>query len=233
MAARIGRRRADGTARSGRPGEGATAYAESVESSRRRRGRPRKDAEGEARERIIEAATVEFGEKGYEGASLRAIARRAGVDAALVHHYFDDRAAILAEVVRIPVRPDRIVRDVLAGPLDTLGETLTRTVLETWERPAVRPAAVAIMRAAVGTSAGGRLVREFLTRELIGAIAARLPGEDAALRAALAGSQVAGVLMMRYVARVEPVASAPLEELVARIAPVVQQHLTGGSSASA
>lgn len=195
-------------------------------STGRARGRPRGSA-GEARERIVDAAAEEFATKGYEGVSMRAIARRAGVDARLVRHYFESKSALLVEAVRLPVRPDRIVQAVLAGPVEELGPALARTVLVLWEQPAVRPAAVAIMRSAVSTSAGGRLVREFLTRELVGAIADRLDGDDAELRAWLAGSQLAGVLLMRYVVRVEPMASVSVDELVARVGPVLQTHLTG------
>lgn len=200
---------------------------------RRPRGRP-KGGTSSARSRIVDAASSEFGDKGYDATSMRGIARRAGVDARLVHHYFADKAALLAEAVRLPLRPDTMVRNAIAGPIDGLGARLARAVLETWEMPVVQPAAVALMRSGVGTAAGGRLVREFLGRELIGAIAERLDGErdDARRRASLAASQVAGVLVMRYLVHVEPLASMPVEQLVERIGPVLQHHLTGATMAS-
>ncbi|WP_417218391.1 TetR family transcriptional regulator [Arthrobacter sp.] len=193
----------------------------------RRRGRPRGSASGGGRGRILQAATAEFHDRGYEAASIRSIARRAGVDSALVHHYFDDKAGLFTEVVRVPLRPDRIVAEVLAGPPGLFGRRLVHDVLTAWERPAVRPAAIALMRSAVGTGAGSAMVRSFLKRELIGQLARRVGGPDADLRASLAASQMAGLLLMRFVLGIEPLASAPIGRLVDTVGPVVQWHLTG------
>ncbi|MFF2387449.1 TetR family transcriptional regulator [Agromyces sp. NPDC058104] len=200
-------------------------------SSPRGPGRPRGGKPGDLRARILAAATAEFGERGYEAASMRAIARRAGVDPALVHHYFDDKQRLVAEVVEAPLRPDRLVRTALDGPLDGLGERLVRAVLTAWDSPTVRPAAVAALRSAIGQGPVARMLREFLRREIMHRIAERLddvgdPG-DAELRAELAASQVVGVIMVRYVLEFEPIASLPVEELVARVGPAVQWHLTG------
>lgn len=191
------------------------------------------------RARILAAATAEFGERGYEAASMRAIARRAGVDPALVHHYFDDKQRLVAEVVEVPLRPDRLVRAALDGPLDGLGKRLVRAVLTAWDSPAVRPAAVAALRSAIGQGPVARMLREFLRREIMHRIAVRLDDDglrtdggeiddgEAELRAELAASQLVGVIMVRYVLEFEPVASLPVDDLVARVGPAVQWHLTG------
>lgn len=89
----------------------------------RRRGRPRKDSSSDARTAIADAASAEFAEKGYDKTSIRGIARRAQVDSALVHHYFESKAGLFAEVVKLPVRPDRIVRSALDTDDDRLGES--------------------------------------------------------------------------------------------------------------
>lgn len=193
----------------------------------RRRGRPRAGAAGSGRERILAAAATEFRERGYEAASLRSIARRAGVDAALVHHYFEDKAGLFTQVVHVPLRPDRILAQVLGGPTENYGVELVRSVLTAWGRPAVRPAATALMRTAIGTGVGAHMVRSFLQREMLHRLAVASGAPDAELRAALAASQLAGILMLRFVMEVEPLASAPVEEIVAAVGPVVQWHLTG------
>ncbi|WP_372697715.1 TetR family transcriptional regulator [Arthrobacter sp. JSM 101049] len=195
--------------------------------SGRRRGRPRGSASGSGRDRILAAATAEFHERGYESASIRSIARRADVDSSLVHHYFDDKAGLFTEVVRVPLRPDRIVAEVLDGPSELFGRRLVHDVLTAWERPAVRPAAIALMRSAVGTGAGSTMVRSFLKREMLGQLARRVGGPDAELRASLAASQMAGLLLMRFVLGIEPLATAPIGQLVDTVGPVVQWHLTG------
>ena len=194
----------------------------------RRRGRPRGANRDDTKARILAAAAAEFGERGYEAASIRSIARRAEVDPSLVHHYFDDKSALVAEVVAVPLRPDRIVQDALEGPTDELGARLLRGVLAAWDNPAVRPAATAAMRSAIGHGPVARMLREFLRREIMHRVATRIgDAADAELRAELAASQLVGVIMVRYVLAFEPVASLSDDEIVARVAPAIQWHLTG------
>jgi AcrR family transcriptional regulator len=194
----------------------------------RRRGRPRGANRDDTKARILEAAAAEFGERGYEAASIRSIARRAGVDPSLVHHYFDDKSALVAEVVAVPLRPDRIVQGALDGPVDELGARLLRAVLTAWGNPNVRPAATTAMRSAIGHGPVARMLREFLRREIMLRLATRLgDADDAELRAELAASQVVGIIMVRYILGFEPIASLSDEEVVARVAPAVQFHLTG------
>ncbi|RZS65684.1 TetR family transcriptional regulator [Agromyces ramosus] len=194
----------------------------------RRRGRPRGATRDDTKARILAAAAAEFGERGYEAASIRSIARRAEVDPSLVHHYFDDKSALVAEVVAVPLRPDRIVQGALEGPIEELGARLLRGVLTAWDNPAVRPAAAAAMRSAIGHGPVARMLREFLRREIMHRVATRIgDAADAELRAELAASQVVGVIMVRYVLAFEPVASLSDDEIVARVAPAIQWHLTG------
>ncbi|TQO22476.1 TetR family transcriptional regulator [Paramicrobacterium agarici] len=201
-------------------------------SAKPRRGRPRKNLRGDTRARIADAAAAEFADKGYDATSIRAIARRAGVDSALVHHYFDTKAALFADVVKLPVRPDRIVRQALEAPIERLGESIARTVLTAWENPKVKPVGVTVLRSAIGGSAAGGLIRQFLLRELMSAIADKLehsgvPHVEAALRAELVLTQVAGVLIMRHVLGADPVASMPVDDVITRIAPALQLHIDG------
>ncbi|WP_433586061.1 TetR family transcriptional regulator [Microbacterium hydrocarbonoxydans] len=191
----------------------------------RRRGRPR--GVSDSRERIIAAAVDEFGEQGYEASTIRAIATRAGVDSALVHHYFGTKADLFAEAVGIPMRPDIDVPGILDGPRDEVGERLVRYVLESFEQPEVRRRGVMLMRTAIGSRLTTPLLAGFLSRELIGRIAKRLAVDDAELRATLVASQIAGMLLTRYVLKLGPIAAAPAEELVTRIGPTVQRYLFG------
>ena len=196
----------------------------------RRRGRPRGANRDDTKARILAAAAAEFGERGYEAASIRSIARRAEVDPSLVHHYFDDKSALVAEVVAVPLRPDRIVQGALEGPIEGQRVSLAEAcrVLAAWDNPAVRPAATAAMRSAIGHGPVARMLREFLRREIMHRVATRIgDADDTELRAELAASQVVGVIMVRYVLAFEPVASLSDDEIVARVAPAIQWHLTG------
>jgi len=191
-----------------------------------RRGRRRKDA-GDARSAILAAASAEFLAHGYDGTSLRAIARRAGVDPALVHHYFEDKAALFAEALETPVRPQDIVRLALAAPREHVGETIVRTVLESLDSPASRNRMRQLLRTALGHDFAARMLRQFLVREVLGRIAAELDAPDAELRATLAASQIVGLMVVRAGIEAEPLASAPIDDVVARVGPVVQWHLVG------
>ncbi|MDN4615828.1 TetR family transcriptional regulator [Leifsonia sp. F6_8S_P_1B] len=197
-------------------------------AERRPRGRPRKErGASSARAAILRAAADEFADRGYEAASLRAIARRAGVDSALVHHYFDGKADVFAAALEAPLRPDRMLEVVLAAPRDEIGERLVRYLLEQLGDPKAAGRMVVILRTVLGSGPGTRMVREFLTREVFSRLAALNDGPDAALRANLAASQLVGLMMTRFALRLEPIASASPDELAKRIGPVLQWHLFG------
>jgi len=196
----------------------------------RKRGRPRRtesDAAG-TRDRILVAAREEFSERGYEKTSVRGIAKAAGVDAALVHHYFGTKEQVFEASVEVAFAPALKVRDVvLDGPLDDIGERMTRMIFGLWENPVTRKPLLAIVRSAVNNEAAATVFRRLVASQLLRRIAGGLDAEDAELRAELAAAQLVGVAMMRYVIKIEPVASADLEQIIARVAPVVQGHLTG------
>lgn len=198
-------------------------------AERRGRGRPRK-ARGaaSARDAIVRAAADEFVERGYEAASLRAIARRAGVDSALVHHYFDGKADLFAAALEAPLRPDRVLDVVLSAPREEIGERLVRYLCEQLDDGPAAGRMVVVLRTALGSGPGTRMVREFLTREVFSRLAALNDGaDDAELRADLAAAQIVGLIVTRYVLKLEPVAAASADELARRVGPVLQWHLFG------
>jgi AcrR family transcriptional regulator len=195
-----------------------------VPTPKRRRGRPRGGESG-TRERIIAAAVEVFAESGYDGTTMRAIAARAGVDSALLHHYFGTKADLFTETIGAPMRPDVDIPSLLEGPVELLGEHVVRYVLEAWEQPDTRKRGVVLLRAGIGNRLATPLLSEFLQRELFSRIAARLDTPDSALRASLVASQVAGLLITRHVLRLPAIAEASVDELVARVAPTIQRYL--------
>lgn len=195
-----------------------------VPTPKRRRGRPRR-GESDARERILAAAIDEFGEFGYDGATVRGIAARAGVDAALVHHHFGTKADLFGETVGAPMRPDLAVPDILAGPREEVGVRIVRYVLEAWEDTEVRRRGVVLLRTAVGNRLTTPLLAGYLSRELLSRVAAAVGGDDADLRASLVASQIAGLLIARYILRLPALAEASVDGLVERIGPTVQRYL--------
>jgi AcrR family transcriptional regulator len=197
-------------------------------ASRRPRGRPRKSpAAVDTRGLIVRAAGTEFAAHGYDATSVRAVARRAGVDAALVYHYFDTKADLFAATVRVPVRPDRLVAEVLAGPRESIGTSLVLAVVTALDDPKAGRRVIRLLHTALGQEFVATMLRQFLGHEVLGRIADTLGGEQPELRASLAGSQMVGLIVARYGVRLEPLASASAEEVARRVGPIVQWHLTG------
>ncbi|MFJ8944344.1 MULTISPECIES: TetR family transcriptional regulator [unclassified Streptomyces] len=194
----------------------------------RRRGRPPRTESGDTRDRILTAAREEFSERGYEKTSVRGIAKAAGVDSALVHHYFGTKEQVFAAAIEVAFAPALDAPEALAdGPPAEVGERLTRFILGIWENPATRAPVLAIVRSAVTNETAAAVFRRLVASQLLRRVAAQLELPDAELRAELAAAQLVGMAMLRYVIKVEPLASADVEQIVARVAPVVQGHLTG------
>jgi AcrR family transcriptional regulator len=189
--------------------------------------RGRRPGASRTREAILAAARRQFAERGYERTSLRTIAAEAKVDAALIAHFFGSKQRLFVSVVEPPFDPEEVVPGVIAGPRSRTGERLARVIVTLLEDPEARGRAVGLVRAAATEPAAARMVRDLLTRRILTPVARSLGVGDALLRANLVGSQVVGLVMARYVVRVEPLASLPPERLVSAIAPTLQRYLTG------
>ncbi|MEV5313021.1 TetR family transcriptional regulator [Streptomyces sp. NPDC052610] len=196
----------------------------------RRRGRPRRTEAGSAdtRDRILAAAREEFSERGYEKTSVRGIAKTAGVDPALVHHYFGTKEQVFQAAVETVFAPALSAPDVIfEGPDDEIGERFARFLFGVWENPVTRTPLLAVLRSAFTNEIAAAVFRRLIAGQLLRRVAGRLGLPDAELRAELAAAQLVGVAVMRYVIKLEPLASTDVEVIVKRVAPVVQGHLTG------
>ncbi|MDG9713137.1 TetR/AcrR family transcriptional regulator [Streptomyces sp. DH10] len=194
----------------------------------RRRGRPPRTESADTRDRILTAARDEFSERGYEKTSVRGIAKAAGVDSALVHHYFGTKEQVFEAAITQAFGPAlQAPKAIEEGPLDGVGERLARFFFGIWENPATRTPLLAIVRSAVTNETAAAVFRRIVATQVLRRIAGRLELPDAELRAELAAAQLVGTAMLRYVIKVEPLASADAEQIIARLAPVVQGHLTG------
>ncbi len=187
----------------------------------------RRPGNADTRQQVLDAARECFASSGYDGATIRGIAAKAGVDPALVHHYFGAKSELFAAAMELPIRPRELVPTLIAGGIDDIGERIVRTFLRLWEDPATRGRMMAVLRSAVRYEAAAVMLRTFLTKELLAAVAKGLDVPRGDLRASLVGSQLVGLAMARYVIKVPPLATAPVETLVAAYAPTVQRYLTG------
>ncbi|MEU0172446.1 TetR family transcriptional regulator [Streptomyces massasporeus] len=193
----------------------------------RRRGRPPRTESADTRDRILTAARDEFSERGYEKTSVRGIAKSAGVDSALVHHYFGTKEQVFEAAITLSFGPAlQAPKAIEEGPLDGVGERLARFFFGIWENPATRAPLLAIVRSALTNDTAAAVFRRIIATQVLRRIAVRLELPDAELRAELAAAQLVGTAILRYVLKIEPLASADPEQVIARLAPVVQGHLT-------
>lgn len=177
---------------------------------------------------MLAAAREAFAQKGFDGATVRGIAGAAGVDPALVHHYFGSKDALFLAAVDAPADPAELLPEVLDGDPAQLGERIVAAFLRAWDGP-LRPAGLALVRSAVASEWSARLLREFLTTRVLRRVVATLdvPRAEREARGALVASQLVGLVMARYVLRLEPLASADPAALVAAVGPTLQRYLTG------
>jgi len=188
----------------------------------------RRPGSEDTRGRILDAARAAFGERGYDGVSIRQIAADAGVDPALVHHYFGTKQRLFVAATRFPFDPREAIAGLVAdGPPDRLGERFVRFVIALWDRPDVRPTVTGVVRSATTDPGAAAMARRLLAEGPLLALTTLIRLPDAELRAALASSQLMGIAFARYVLAVEPLASISPDELGAAVGPVVQRYLTG------
>ncbi|MEV6280789.1 TetR family transcriptional regulator [Nocardia sp. NPDC051832] len=187
----------------------------------------RRPGQSGAREAILAAARVRFSEAGFDKTSIRGVAAAAGVDPALVHHYFGTKQKLFAAVVELPVDPEATLRLIEAAPIDQLGATILQAVATVWDSPA-GPGLIAAVRTLLGGS-DPDLARTFLLEVVLERVRLRIatPEDDGRTRIALVASQMIGVLVARKIVGVEPIASMPIPALVAAVGPTLQRYLTG------
>jgi AcrR family transcriptional regulator len=183
-------------------------------------------ASPDTRAAILAAARAGFARSGYDGASTRAIAAAAGVDAALIHHYFGSKQRLFVAAMELPFDPDAVRRRALAGPPDELGERLVGFFLELWEEPVRRQILLGMVRSAMTDPEAAAMVRRLVVEGAILPLVAETGVTHSALRATLVGSQLMGLALIRYILCVEPMAGAAIETVVAAVGPTIQRYVT-------
>ena len=190
--------------------------------------RGRRSGSDHSREAILVAARKLFAEQGFDGTSLRQVAREASVDPAMVHHFFKGKDELFASSVELPADPDEVLAGVETLEPEARAEALVRAVVRLWESPA-QPGLVAFVRGTIGSKAKTALLRETVSRTILSRVMVGVqgPAEEVRLRGNLVATQVVGLMLLRYVIRLEPLASADQEEVVSLVAPTIQRYLTG------
>ena len=175
---------------------------------------------------ILDAARELFSARGYEGTTIRGIATNAGVDPALVHHFFGSKDDLFLTVLEVPETVMADIPRLIAGDLAHAGEQLARFYLGLYESPDTRAAMLTAIRSAIAQEQAARILRESISARLFVAVRHVLP-DRAELRMSLAMAHLTGLAIGRYVFRVPPVADMSVDELVSWVGPTLQRYLTG------
>ncbi|MET7763960.1 TetR family transcriptional regulator [Streptomyces sp. NPDC005336] len=196
---------------------------------RRRSGR--RPGKPDTRGAILEAARATFAARGYDGSSIRQIAASAGVDPALVHHYFGNKEDLFLEVVKPPIEPAAMMDDIFADGIEAAPENLVRAFLGVCEGPVTGPALLGLLRGAVAHPWQALLLREFFTTQIARRVVRRLGSavdpQELPLRASLVSSQLFGLAVARYMLHIQPLADAPEEVVLAAVGPNIRRYMLG------
>ncbi len=186
-----------------------------------------RDERGVLAARILREARASFAEHGYAGTTVRAVARTAGVDPALVYHYYDSKKGLLDAATTPPQSfLDQIVT-AWQTPQDELGEQLLRGMLRNWENPGHGHVLQAILQIAGNEPATREKLRAIIEQSMMGPAAQALGDSERLTRSSLIASQLMGLAFMRYVWKIEPIAAMTEDDRAAAIAPPIPRYLDG------
>ena len=186
--------------------------------------RGRRPGSPDTRAAILDAARSRFAAGGFRATTIRAVAADAGVDAALVHHYFGTKDDLFLAALQLPVDPRKLLAPVLGGGVEGAAERFLGVFLSAWDDPELQPALLAVARG-VMEPGGGRLLSEGFLPVVVRPIAEALGVDRPEDRMPLVASQMMGLILVRYVLRIEPLASMSPERVVATYAPTIQRYL--------
>jgi AcrR family transcriptional regulator len=194
-------------------------------TGRRRPGRPA--GSSDTRDRILASARELFARNGIGNTSIRAVAAAAGVDSALVHHYFGTKEKLFAAAVRIPIDPMAVIGPFREVPVEELGYKIPSTLLSLWDSE-IGAAFMATLRSILAGSEAN-LFRSFIQDVIAVEVGARVddPPGSGLIRIEFVASQLVGVVIARYILELEPFASLPAEQIARTVAPNLQRYLTG------
>lgn len=183
----------------------------------------RRPGQNETREHILAAARNQFGARGYDGTTIRGIAAEAGVNPALIHHFFGTKDQVFVAALSLPIDPAMVLTTVLDGPREEVGKRILGLFLRLWREPVSRASFLALIRSVSTNEQAATMFRGFIEQVMLARISEALNIPRLRLTALI--SHIMGIAMTRYILGVDPIASVSEEELVALVAPVLQRYI--------
>lgn len=212
------------------PGRGDASTKDTVTAlttniERKRPGRP--PGTPDTRDRILASARNLFARNGIDKTSIRAIAKDAGVDPALVHHYFGTKTQLFAAAIHIPIDPMAVIGPLREVPIEQLGSVLPSILLSLWDSEMGKGFIAELRSLLAGNDV--TLIRSFLQEVITAEVGSRVdnPPGSGRIRVQFVASQLVGVVMARYILELDPFKSLPVEQIAETIAPNLQRYLTG------
>ncbi len=190
------------------------------------------NASDDITKQVLDAARAAYARRGYLNTTIKGVAAAAGVAPDVVRRYYDNREALFVAAMRLPFDPAMSIAQLMAPGMDGLGERLVRVTLRMLDDPETRDQLAEMVRDGAGASRATASLREFLEAEVVDRAAVLLGVPDARMRVTLATSYLLGIASMRYVLKLEPIASATEDDIVRLVAPAVQMALTTPTTAS-
>ncbi len=198
-----------------------------AKTTSRRRGR--RQGEPVSRDAVLRAAKQRFAVEGYEKTTLRSIADDARVDPSMVLYLFGSKAELFRESLRLIIDPDALAAAIAEGD-DDIGTRMVRTYLGIWEHPDTAASMVAMLQSATSNPDAHEAFRAFMQTYVLTAVSGALGGgEQARLRAMLAATNLVGTAILRYVMRVDPLATLPVDAVVKLVGPSVNRYLSASA----
>jgi AcrR family transcriptional regulator len=186
-----------------------------------------RDERGVLAARIVAGARDEFAQHGWAGTTIRAVARAADVDPALVYHYFGSKEGLLDAATNPPQKWLENVAKVWTTPVDQLGAALVTLMLASWADVEIGPTLRAILQTAAHEPSTREKLRRVVEGSLMGVAQLGSDDRDRLIRSGLVSSQMMGFALMRYVWKIEPIASMTDGEAIAAITPNLQHYVDG------
>jgi AcrR family transcriptional regulator len=196
-----------------------------AQAQRRRPGRPA--GTSDTRERILVSARELFARNGIDKTSIRAVAAAAGVDPALVHHYYGTKQQLFAAAIHVQIDPMQVIGPLLETPVEEIGYTLPKLLLPLWDSEMGKGFIATIRSLLAGSEVS--LIRSFLQEVIAAEIGPRVdnPPGSGRIRIQFVASQLVGVVMARYILELDPFKSLPVDQIAETIGPALQRYLTG------
>lgn len=179
----------------------------------------------EVRDAVLDAARAAFHTRGYAKTSVKGVAAMAGVAPSVVSKYYENREAMFAAAMRLPFDPSHAIPELIAPGLDGMGERLVRATFEIFGDEEIREDLLALFQAGSSASKAAANLREFLEESVVDRLSSAVGIPDARMRASLISAHLVGLGTVRFIVRLEPLASAPEEQVVRIYAPLIQDLL--------